>query len=457
MALVVVASLLIAGLLAGELLCRAWLRWRARTYIWQPLRDLILESNPEVLPALSPRTRFRTNRFGARGDDVIAAGRTFKVVTCGGSAVECFTLDDEECWQTVAQSALNRPESLGRLGVDRAQVWSIGKSGITTDALCYALPRVLPHFGKIDVLTFMIGMSAVNYWTQIGTPSRLPLPPPPWADIYWHSEGRYGWMPRKTAAAEVFRRARHWIAPPPTKVLKGTGRGLARSRLLRANAGNIRKTYGDPTEWLKHYEDSLVRAVELSKAHARRIVLIRQPTYDNPTPPPEEAAMLWHGFVGAEAGEPCDDYYSHRAFCELLRLIDAATVRAAARSGADVTTPAAVIPSSARTFYDHCHFTPEGARLLGEHLARSLVDLDASAAARPPASITSSPASILRRGHKGDRAVSNAVDRAEDVDHLDAAGPVDRVGSEALSGVRGGDPAQRSLRKPLRVQPIDPA
>lgn len=440
MAIATYASLLIVCLIIGELGSRAWLRFGARTYIWRPHSDFVLESNPDVLPHLSPRTHFRTNGFGARGDKTIGDAQTFKVVNCGGSAVECFTLDEEESWQAVAQSALNRPENLGRLGANKAQIWGIGKSGMTVDSLCYALPRVLPQFGKIDVLTVMIGMSAVNYWVQLGTPSKLPPPPEPWADIFWHSEKAYGWRPRETGAAEVLRRLRNWVKPPATKILKATGRGLARSRLLRANAKSLRESFGDPTAWITAYEDALVRTVELSRAHARRIVLIRQPTYDVVSPPPEEAAMLWHGFVGTDAGEFCEDYFSHAALCELLRLVDAATVRAGVRSGADVITPADAIKASASTYYDHCHFTPAGARLMGEYLAQSLVDLEAAGdlSQRAQASGRAAP---LGRGRHENLAARNFVDWPEDVDRLDSRGLVDRMNSKVFSGVGRGDPA----------------
>ena len=371
-------ALLVLALLT-EGACRLWYRFFARAYVALPYYHVEMDMDPEILPNLTRHARFQANSLGARGDEPpTGSGKTFRILTCGGSGVECFALDQSENWPSLVEQFLNRPENLAGLGVERVYLANIGKSGFTTDALCYAFPRLLPRFGPLDVLTIMIGGSAVNYWTKVGTPSELPEPDPPWFDLEWHTEHRLGWKPKRTALAHVVRRLRQRISKP-TVVRKGVGKQFRKSREMRKNAREMRDTFGSPAQLLEHFEASLSRAVEEALRYARRVVLIRQPWFDKPDPTPEEEAMFWHGSVGDASMEFCDVFYSHRVLCTLMQLIDEATVRVGEKTGADVLKPADVLEASARTYYDHFHVTTEGARVLGDYLGRLLLELETRA------------------------------------------------------------------------------
>jgi hypothetical protein len=360
-----------------ELASRLWLHFFARAYVWPPYYHVETDVDPKILPNLSPHSRFQVNSLGARGDEPPPSGvRAFRVLACGGSAVECFSLDQEEAWPQVVQTLLNRPESLARLGAERAVVWNVGKSGFTTDALCYAFPRLLPRFAPIDVLTIVISISAVNYWTRVGTPDELPELDPPWADFEWHPELPWSWHARRSAAAEVVRRLRQ-VLGKPIIVREGAGRRFAKQRKMRAEAREVRDAFGDTAQWVAHYEESLTRAIELARRHARRVVLIRQPWFNRPDPTPEENAMLWNGSVGDVSAQFCDVFYSHRVICELMRMMNDATTRVGRATGTDVLRPEDVLEPSAKTFYDHAHLTPAGARIVGEYVAAQLLELEA--------------------------------------------------------------------------------
>jgi hypothetical protein len=145
---------------------------------------------------------------------------------------------------------------------------------------------------------------------------------------------------------------------------------------LRSQAREVRDSFGDPTRWLACFEDSLARAVGLARTHALRVILIQQPWFDKPVPDPEEEAMLWCGFVGDIFKGCVTAFYSHRAVCALMRLVNDATARVGERMGADVLRPAEAMEVSAQTYYDHFHFTPLGAAQLGKYVARQLLDLE---------------------------------------------------------------------------------
>ncbi len=372
-----IAAALVLSVILAEIACRLWFRYGAPVYIWPPFYHVEMDMDSKVLPRLTKHARFQTNSLGARGDEPPPPrGKTFQILMSGGSGVECFALDQTENWPHLVQEFLNRPENRGALGVDRVHVSNLGKSGLTTDALCYAFPRVLPRFGPLDVLTIMVGASAVNYFTRIGAPSELPAPDSPMADVAWRSNHPWGWAPKRTAAAEAVRRLGHLLRKP-TIVRKGVGKRFAKSREMRKNAREIRDAFGSPEQWLRHYESSLSQAVEIAKRHARRVVLIRQPWFDKPEPAPEEAALFWHGSVGDASVEFADVFYSHRVICKLMELVDEATVRVGERTGADLLEPAEAIGASAETYYDHFHMTTLGGRLMGEYVGRRLLELAA--------------------------------------------------------------------------------
>jgi hypothetical protein len=373
-AALLVAALLVLGILL-EIACRLWFRYCARIYVWPPFFHVEMDVDSTILPNLPKHARFQANSLGARGDEPPAKrDKTFRILMCGGSGVECFALDQTKTWSHVVLDFLNQPENRALLGVEQVHVENLGKSGFTTEALCYALPQLLPHFAPLDVLTIMIGTSAVNYWTKVGTPSQLPEPEPPWADLEWHSEHAWGWKPKRTAAAEVVRRLSYRLRKPVV-VRKGVGKRLGKSREMRKNAREIRDTFGDPAQWLRQYENTLSQAVEIARRYARRVVLIRQPWFNKLDLTPEEEAILWHGSVGDAYVEFADIFYSHRVLCGLMQLVDEATARVGDKLGLDVLRPAEVLEASTQTYYDHFHVTALGASMMGAYVGRRLLDI----------------------------------------------------------------------------------
>jgi hypothetical protein len=370
--------LTLAGLalapVAAELAARLWFRYLAGVYVHEPFTRQRLTTDPRVLPRQSPRIRYDVNSLGARGAEPPAGrGRTFHVLAAGGSAVECFMLDQDDSWPERVGRLLVAPENLARLGADRVHVTNLGRTSFTAECLCYVLPRVLPRHEPVDVLLVMIGVSAVNYWTGIGTPSHLPPPEPPWWYVSWHRERRWGWAPRRTALAELARRWRQ-VLTRPVQRRENTGRTMAQWRQLRAAAREVRDSYGCPDEWLARFEQALGRVVSLARPYARRVVLVSQPWFDKADPTPEEEALFWHGPVGDPRYQATDVYYSHRVLCELMRMTDAATERVGRAHGVEVIRPAEAVPASAETYYDHFHFTVRGAALLADYVADKILE-----------------------------------------------------------------------------------
>ena len=355
-----------------ELGSRLWLRLIAHAYPWKPFTHFDITPNPKVLPQLSPRTQFKANSLGLRGTEAPVADRVFRIVTCGGSAVECFSLDESEAWPTLVEQHLSTAEAKAQIGVNAVHVLNLAKSGFTNEALGYLLPRVLDRVGAIDVLTITTGTSAVNAWTKAGTPPFAQSPGRPWDDVHWHGESTWGFTPSTCAAAEIVRRLQHWRTRPVV-AMRNTGSALAAGRCARANASEMRTATPDPHAWIADYEASLGALIQSASRYARSIVLLRQSWFDAPNPTPEVMSQFWHGFVGDAPPGERKIFYSYETFCKLMAATDAANIRVARRYGLETVHLAEAVTPSLENYYDQIHYTPAGAKRVAKFVAATLL------------------------------------------------------------------------------------
>ena len=375
------ALLAILALLEGA--ARLWLRFLARTYAWEPGARYEMTPNPVHLPRLSPIVTLTANSLGLRGREPPREGRVLRILMCGGSGVECFSLDDTEAWPSLVEHALLQPDAKARLGVDDVHVQTLARSGFTNETLGYLFPRVLDRVGPIDVLTIMTGLSAGNSWSFAGAPA-VPLSlSKPWDDVDWHSEHAWSWSPQRSATMEVLRRLRYRLTRPVRR-LKNTGGAIAAGRIARVNAQEVRETTADVALWVEDYEATLGLLVEQARRYARRVVLLRQPYFDVANPAAEEVAQFWHGFAFEATPSRRKIFFSHRVMCAAMVRFDAATVRVAERYGVEAVRMADGVAPSVETYYDFMHLTPEGARQVAGHVARCLLEIEAGAADGEP-------------------------------------------------------------------------
>jgi lysophospholipase L1-like esterase len=353
---------------------RLWLRFGARTYPWKPYTHFDITPDQKILPHLSPRTVFMANSLGLRGKEAPAAQNVFRIVACGGSAVECLSLDESEAWPALVEQHLSKPEVMQSLGVDAIHVLNFAKSGFTNEALGYLLPRVLDRVGPIDVLTITTGTSAANAWTKAGTPHYPRAPGLPWDDVDWHGEKKYGATFATCAITELVRRARQWRKRPAI-ALRNTGGALAAGRRARANATEIRTSTPSPEAWIADYEASLTTLVQLASRYARRVVLLRQSWFDAPHPTPEELSQFWHGFVGDSRPGDRKIFYDYATFSRLMAETDQANIRVASRLGIETVHLADAITPTLENYYDQIHYTPAGARRIADFVRAALLKM----------------------------------------------------------------------------------
>ena len=374
----VCAVLLLAA--ATELAARWWIRYRRLYYVFPP--GMRLRVFP-ALPGLEPEVRFEVNRDGERGDEVPRSkDGLYRVLVGGGSQPEGFFLDQHTAWPGALQRLLEKREHLDRLGATKVHVGSIARSGVGSEALDLIFDRVLPRYPRLQLIIILIGVTDVSRWLEQGAPRAL-APYSTAEPFRCHPEGPFGWKPNELAVTELLLRARQrWLRP--ITVRERVDLWYNDARAMRARAKTILTTMPDPTPMLDHFVLHFRRLLMTAKAHADRVLVVRQPWLDKNLSP-EEAAAMWHGGVGQVWREEVTTYYSFDVFSKLLSLLDAKAAAVADSLGIEHLDLMPTLERSLVTYYDAFHLTPTGARAVAKSVAAAILRQPLPTTAKAPA------------------------------------------------------------------------
>ncbi|MFT5050831.1 MAG: lysophospholipase L1-like esterase [Chlamydiales bacterium] len=371
--LLIAAGSALAAFVAAEWLARLWLRTRERYWVWTPYRRIHMEIDRETLPSLEPLVRFEINRDGERGDEPPAAGpNTYRALIVGGSAAECYLLDQESTWPAVVQSLLREPENLERLEHTQVHVGSAARSLVPCWYIQRMLARTLPRIQKLDVAILMVGASDLVGWLEKKGPAVVEHGGLPTSSYFGqHPEGPFGWTLRSLALRKLVGRVQQRFLRPIER-RERTGKKIADNRAMRARAQELLDTYPDPKPMLEAYARDLRRVIDLLRTRAGRVLVVGQPWFDKEFDAAEKAVMWNFG-----AGRPYDGevsvYYTHRVASELMGQVDAVTASVARDAGVEHLDLMPILERNLETYYDFFHFTPKGARAVGASVAQALI------------------------------------------------------------------------------------
>jgi lysophospholipase L1-like esterase len=376
---ILVGALAGAGLfIAAEAMARWWIRHRTRYRVWPAGVRLEVRQDGEIFPEVEPRVRIEINADGERGNDAGDDSGLYRILVAGGSSVECYALDQPTSWPGALERLLNDGDSLSALGAKRVHVGSIGRSGIGAPELDLVLERVLPNYEHLDAIIIMVGASTVYHWLEDGAPASRPGSVVPELLLFPHHPGQpFSWNPRGSALAELARRVRQtWLHP--LEVKENVGAWLVAGRKMRAGAKELRRSVPEPTAVLEQFESHLRQALRRATTRARRVLVVRQPWFEK-TYTPEESARFWHGGIGRPWKEKVSVYFSLDVINRLLSQIDARVVAVAEELGLPHLNLRPRLNPGLRHYYDHDHFTPEGAAVAAQAIAAAVTGLDESA------------------------------------------------------------------------------
>jgi hypothetical protein len=356
------AGLGVAGLLlTAELACRWWVRRRSRYYVWPPGSRLDMRLDLEAFPESEARVRFDVNADGERGEDVRhRADGLYRILVVGGSAVECFALDQATSWPAALERLLSARGSLQTLGARRVHVGNIGHSGVGSAELDLILERVLPQYGHLSTIVIMVATSDVYHWLEAGAPpSRPPATVSESLLFSCHPQRPFGWKPREWALTEVARRLRRLWLRPMDRVDRA-GAWLVAARRMRGEAKELRTTVADPVVMLDHFEHHFTRLIRTAMTHADRVLVARQPWFEKDYTA-RETARFWHGGAGKAWKETISVYYSLETVNRLLGLVDTRAAKVADALGVQHLDLRPLLTEGLQHYLDHDHFTPASA------------------------------------------------------------------------------------------------
>jgi lysophospholipase L1-like esterase len=361
-------------IVAAELAARWWLR-RGGYYVFPPGLRLRLHPDREVFPELEAVARFEVNSDGERGSEVPRTRRgerLYRVLVVGGSQPEGYLLDQDTSWPGALQRLLMGPRQLQQLGATRAHVGNIARSGVGSEGLHVILERVLPRYARLQAIIILVGASDVLRWLEEGAP---PCPPTrvPSSELFrCHPEGHFGWKLQELGIVELLLRIRRrWLRP--VEVHERAGKWVGKARMMRARAKVIRATVSDPSPMLDNFDIHLRRVIQRAKAHADRVLLVRQSWFGKIAYTPEETAHMWHGGAGQAWREDVTTFYSVDVTCELMALLDERAERVAEQLDVEQIDLRALLEPSLSTYYDFFHLTPSGAMAVAAAVARTVL------------------------------------------------------------------------------------
>jgi len=364
--LVAIALGVLALLALLEFAARRWIAAQNAYFVWTPWSRTRLELDETAFPNLPRIVRQENNADGERGDPLPRDRRGWlRVLVAGGSAAECYFLDQPDSWPGRLQSLLNEPPALQTLGAKRVHVGNIARSLAPCDTLLEMFEHVAPRYEKLDLVLLMVGASDVVGWLETATPSTISASRIVYDDYFdEHPRRPYSLSPSHWALRRLLADAqRRWFHP--VRVRERVGARFHELRRRRREAKEWIDTVPDPKPMLEHFERYFGKLIDAARVKGARVLVVRQPWFDKDFTPQEEAAM-WSFCVGRPYTEPTTRYYTHDVVRRLMKLADERAAKVAEERGVEHIDLMPHLERSLTTYYDFLHFTPAGA----DHVAR---------------------------------------------------------------------------------------
>ncbi|MFT5733319.1 MAG: lysophospholipase L1-like esterase [Planctomycetota bacterium] len=365
------AAGLAATFVVAELAARAYIKARNRWYIHQPFSRRHFTLATDALPQLPAEARFEANADGERGDPVPAhPEKVLRVLVAGGSAAECFLLDQDDTSSAALQRSLR-----AHAGVQRdVHVGNVARSLITCRKINAVLAKAVPQIRSLDVVVLMVGASDLVEWFEAKTPATIEEGP--FALSYYmaeHPEGPFGWKPKTLALYQIARSLNVRVLRP-IEVKKSAGASIAKHRAARAATKNLLIETPDPAPMLRAFETHLRELILTCRKSAKHVVIALQPWLDRDFTA-EEAARIWNFGQGSPYRGALNAYYDINLVRKLMGEVEAVAARVADETGASKVDLRKAVPSDFEHYYDFLHHTPKGAQLVGAAVAETIAAL----------------------------------------------------------------------------------
>ena len=357
---------------------------QTRAYVWPPGAKLIRARGPDPteMPGASGPSLVSIPAPGVRGEVLLPAGQ-YRILAFGGSTTECLYLDDAETWPSLVQQAL--PTT-----TDRRPVWigNAGRSGASTRDNLLHLRYLSDQLPKLDTALALVG---VNDLTGALSNGDHHSPPPPLSDPKTlHRQMRHAFSIVPNIPAEpsfdeenesIFERLLVYeLVMKSGAAVVGLmqERGLIRfdfftkMRENRRHAAAIEDRLPDLEQALREYRSNLIALADLAAERGIRLILMTQPVLWRADLSAAATDLLWLGERNDFQATRGQVYYSAGALDKAMRRYNEMTLDVCRERELACLDLAGQVPRDTLMFFDDCHFTEAGARVVAEAVVKYL-------------------------------------------------------------------------------------
>jgi hypothetical protein len=332
-------------------------------YVWPPNYASI--QLPTDLPGVSSKGVFTTNSLGIRGPEFSDADR-YRILCVGGSTTECIYLDNAKAWPRLVGEAL---------AANTAGVWvgNIGRSGTTTPHHV----TLFEHLPEADLVDCWVVLCGINDYGQHVRGTYEETTADSWKHTFKYRRPGLGsdlWRPlqRNSFVFCMFeslrKRIKVALQGENPAAFQDTRAKWVKKQQEKRRLGHKRAVELPLDDWMDEYERQLMRMIELSRAKAKRLIFVTQPT-------------IWKADLPAELADhtigprlPDGSYLDDATRAEGMDRYNQRMRDVCQREGIECVDLAASLPKSLEVFYDDCHFNEAGAKSVAEKLGPVLYE-----------------------------------------------------------------------------------
>jgi lysophospholipase L1-like esterase/uncharacterized protein YjeT (DUF2065 family) len=298
-----------------------------------------------ALDGVAPIAANTTNKWGFRGDDPpINWNEYYTIVAVGGSATQCFYLNDSNTWPYLLQSKMRKV-------ADKVWVGNAGISGHSTRAHLIFVREIIPHI-KPKAVMVLCGIN--DLWYSLDENAKKVEHPPETT----------GWKHKLLGYSRLVEVLFLWkiILWDNVVVLERAGNTNYRPVPIRKEMMLPEDTEIALPSLAVHENNVRAMIAELRRQRIRPIFLTQPVLFDT--------TDYWKSISG------CDYSYkgnkgelSAATYAKLLSQFNDKLINICREENAEVFDLARNIPHSTRYFYDTMHFTEAGADTVAEIIA----------------------------------------------------------------------------------------
>ncbi len=347
-------------------------RGRDRYFPYEPHAVYVFYPSEELTPGISGISYFSTNSFGCRGPEL--NGERHRLLVIGGSTTACTALDDASAWPALVMQDTN-----ARLH-DPSFLWvtNSGIDGLNSRHHMMHARYLVPRIPHLDHVLIYAGLNDVGSWLFHDEFDSSYLES--WENYASTIAESFHVSNYTSANAPWYKRLELWKRASLLKVeyfsrqnirQRAVGRVVedkrmswiawAREQRRHANKGLVPRAKLDTLGVaLDAYENNLQDIVNLVRhGGAEPIMMAQAVHYRGLTT--EEKQRLWMGSLGDGA-----TYVDENQMADFVDQYNQRMRKVAERNNVAFIDLPALLPSQHDIFYDDCHFTENGARIVAE-------------------------------------------------------------------------------------------